>query len=332
MKSKPFISDMHLQQQLLNRAQEVLNIEANAITNIGKSLGDDFVHACELILNCQGKVVVTGMGKSGHIGNKIAATLASTGTPAFFLHPAEASHGDLGMLEAHDILLALSNSGEVDEILVLLPLIKRLGLPIISITGNAQSSLAKNSTVHLWAKIEKEACPLGLAPTTSTTVALALGDALGVALLEARGFTSEDFARSHPGGKLGRQLLLHVDDIMLKAPDLPVSQPNDTLSQVLVEMTKHPVNIAAIVENEQVIGVFSEGDLRRALMKNIDFKSILIKEIMTKNFIYLKSGSLAVDAVNLMETKRITALPVLNEHKHLLGIIHMHHLLQARVV
>ena len=331
MKAKPFTSPI-LPQQLLNRARDVLNIEAHAILNISQNLGDAFVHSCELMLNCQGKIIVTGMGKSGHVGKKIAATLASTGTPAFFLHPAEASHGDLGMLEAHDILFAISNSGEVDEILVLLPLVKRLGLDIISITGNPNSSLAQNSTIHLHAKIEKEACPLGLAPTTSTTVALALGDALGVALLEARGFTSEDFARSHPGGKLGRQLLLHVDDVMLKAPNLPTVQAGDSLSQVLVEMTKHPVNIAVIVENNQAIGVFSEGDLRRALMNDIDFKTIAINKIMTKDFIYLKNGSLAVDAVNLMEAKRITALPVLNDQKHLLGIIHMHHLLQARVV
>ncbi len=332
-------SSSHIQ-DFISQARQVLALEAEALTQLIPYINEEFATICQTILDCKGKVIVTGMGKSGHIGKKIAATLASTGTPAFFLHPAEASHGDLGMISHNDLVLALSNSGEVDEIIHLLPVLKRLQIPIIAMTGNPSSTLATHANYHLWTYNEKEACPLGLAPTTSTTVALAMGDALAVALLNARQFTADDFARSHPGGKLGRRLLLSVDDIMLKTPLLPLSLTHTPLQEALLTMTQYPVGMTVIVDDfttSKLLGVFTEGDLRRTLTQTTLAEKSLqtpLSHLMTKNCYTINQGQLAVDALNLMQEKRITALPVINnaQDKTLVGIIHMHHLLQARVV
>ncbi len=252
--------------KLKQLASQVLTLEAQAITQLIARIDDRFVHACELMLHCQGRIVVLGIGKSGHIGGKIAATLASTGTPAFFVHPAEAGHGDMGMITAQDVVVALSNSGETDEILTLLPLIKRLGVPLIALTGNPGSAMATMADVHLDVSVAQEACPLGLAPTSSTTATLAMGDALAVALLEARGFTAEDFARSHPGGRLGRRLLLLIDEVMHTGEQMPRSKPDDVLKDALLEMSRKGLGTTVVVDgDEQVLGVFTDGDLRRTL-------------------------------------------------------------------
>jgi len=257
--------------QLKPLASQVLTIEAQAIEQLKSRIDDRFVHACDLMLHCQGRIVVLGMGKSGHIGGKIAATLASTGSPAFFVHPAEASHGDMGMITAQDVVVALSNSGETDEILTLLPLIKRQGVPLIALTGNPDSTLAQAADVHIDVSVAQEACPLGLAPTSSTTATLAMGDALAVALLEARGFTAEDFARSHPGGRLGRRLLLLTDDVMHTGEQMPRNAPDDLLRDALLEMSRKGLGTTVVVDREEhVLGVFTDGDLRRALDRQVD--------------------------------------------------------------
>jgi arabinose-5-phosphate isomerase len=284
------------------------------------------------ILNCQGRIVVTGMGKSGHIGNKIAATLASTGTPAFFVHPGEASHGDLGMITPDDVVIALSNSGETDEIVALLPVIKRLNAPLITLTGNQDSTLAKSSTVNIDVSVEKEACPLGLAPTSNTTATLAMGDAISIALLETRGFNENDFALSHPGGILGRRLLLRVDDIMHTGEEIPKVFENSTLNDALVEMSAKGLGVTTVVnKNNNVLGIFTDGDLRRVLDSNVDIQTTLMREVMTQNCITVTPNFLAVKAVEIIQDNKITSLVVVEENK-IIGALNIHDLFRAGVM
>jgi len=311
----------------------VIQTESQAVAALAARIDDTFVHACEFMLKCEGRIVVIGMGKSGHIGSKIAATLASTGSPAFFVHPGEASHGDLGMITAKDVVLALSNSGETEEILAILPLIKRLDVALITLTGNKTSTLAMAASVNIDVSVEKEACPLGLAPTSSTTAALVMGDALAIALLEAKGFSAEDFARSHPGGRLGRRLLLLVRDIMHTGEEIPIVPITATLRDALVEMTRKGLGMTAIVENGQhVRGIFTDGDLRRVFDKPVDIHSTMITEVMTASCKTVVAESLAVDALSLMQSHKITVLLVIDEQDNLIGVLHMHDLLRARVV
>lgn len=315
-------------------ASAVIETEAEAVRHLKTRIDDAFYRACEHMLNCKGRIVVTGMGKSGHIGGKIAATLASTGTPAFFVHPGEASHGDLGMITQQDVVLALSNSGETDEILTILPLIKRLGVPLIALTGNPASRLAEEADVHLDISVDKEACPLGLAPTSSTTATLVMGDALAVSLLESRGFTANDFALSHPGGRLGKRLLLHVQDIMHTGEDIPRIDTSASLSEALVEMTRKGLGMTVIVDaDNQVEGVFTDGDLRRVLDHGeVNVRELCIVDCMTHNCQTIRPDQLAAEALQLMDTKRINALPVVDKQDHLIGAINMHDLLRAGVV
>ena len=318
---------------LQQMGRKVLEIERDAVAALLPRINGDFVHACQIMLRCSGRVVVTGMGKSGHIANKIAATLASTGTPAFFVHPGEASHGDLGMITKGDVVLAMSNSGETNEILTILPLIKRMGAPLIAMTGRPTSTLAKTADVHLDVSVAQEACPLNLAPTASTTATLAMGDALAVALLEARGFTPEDFAMSHPGGTLGRKLLLKISDLMHKGERLPRVSPQASLSDALLEMTRKGLGMTAIVDaQDQVVGVYTDGDLRRTLEHGIDVRTAKIVDVMTTGGKTVKADHLAAEAVQLMEKHKITALLVVNEAGKLVGAIHMQDLLRAGVV
>lgn len=311
----------------------VIETELAAIDALRSRIDEAFVKACELMLKCEGRVVVTGMGKSGHIGNKIAATLASTGTPAFFVHPGEASHGDLGMITPKDVVLALSNSGETGEILTILPIIKRLQVPLISITGKKHSTLATEADVNLDAAVEKEACPLGLAPTSSTTVALVLGDALAVALLDARGFTEEDFALSHPGGSLGRRLLLHVSDVMHSGDRIPQVPEQASLRDALLEITDKGLGMTAIVnEQQQVLGIYTDGDLRRTLDKNIDVHSAAVKEVMTASCKTIPANILAAEALTVMQQNKINAMLVVDKNNTLIGAFNMHDLLRAGVV
>lgn len=314
-------------------AREVLRLEASEIQALATRLGEEFTQAVKLLLNCQGRVVVTGMGKSGHIGGKIASTLASTGTPAFFMHPAEASHGDLGMITKGDVVIALSNSGESDEVLAILPAIKRLGAHIIAITGNDNSTLAKSADVHLSAHVEKEACPLGLAPTSSTTVALALGDALALCVLDLRDFTAEDFARSHPGGSLGRRLIIRVQDLMRTGQDIPQVSLDASLSEGLLEMSRKGLGLTAVVgEKQQLLGVFTDGDLRRAFENNININEVAMRDVMRPNPRAIQAQALAIDAVTMMETYKINALLVTDSENKLVGALNMHDLLRAKVV
>ena len=330
------MSKKHTKQEhekLLTLGRAVISTETEALENLLKSIDENFVQACLYILDCKGRVVVLGMGKSGHIGSKIAATLASTGSPAFFVHPGEASHGDLGMIKDDDVVLALSNSGETDEIITLLPVIKRLGVPLITLTGNTDSLLAKTASVNIDVGVEKEACPLGLAPTASTTAALAMGDAMAIALLEARGFDAEDFAIAHPGGMLGRRLLLHVSDIMHTGKELPAVLETTLLSEALLVMTQMGLGSTAIVDKEDlVLGIFTDGDLRRALDTDIDIHKTTIDEAMTRNCKTISKDCLAAEALSIMEDSRINALPVVEEKNKLIGLLNMHDLLRARVV
>lgn len=320
-------------QQIKQLGLAVIDTELASIEALKTVIDDDFVKACELILACKGRVVVIGMGKSGHIGNKIAATMASTGTPAFFVHPGEASHGDLGMITPQDVVIALSNSGETGEILTIVPILKRLRVPMISITGNRESSLSTEADINLHAGVEKEACPLGLAPTSSTTVALVLGDALAIALLDARGFTEEDFALSHPGGSLGRRLLLHVKDIMHTGDSIPVVQANDTLRDALLVMTEKGLGMTGIVNNQQkVLGIYTDGDLRRTLDKNIDVHTAQIKDVMTANCKTIQAHLLAAEALTEMQQNKINAMLVVDDKNRLIGALNMHDLLRAGVV
>jgi len=318
---------------LIERGRRVLAIEARAVADLEHRLGPEFAAACALMLACQGRVVVTGMGKSGHVGNKIAATLASTGTPAFFLHPGEAMHGDIGMITARDVVLALSNSGETDELVAILPVIKRLDVPLIALTGSRDSTLGRYASVTLDVSVPQEACSLNLAPTASTTATLAMGDALAVAVLEARGFTPEDFARSHPGGTLGRRLLLHVEDVMHRGDTLPAVSPDTVLSAGLLEMSRKGLGMTAVVdERRRVLGVFTDGDLRRAFDRQIDVHQTRMHEVMTKNPKVAQPRMLAAEAVHLMETHRITALPVVDADGVLIGALNVHDLLRAGVM
>lgn len=317
----------------LDLGKAVLEIESQAIQQAQARLNEDFTQACEILLQCKGRVVVVGMGKSGHIGSKIAATLASTGTPAFFVHPAEAQHGDMGMITAQDVVITLSNSGETDEVTTILPLIKRMGAPLIALTGRPESTMGQAANVVLDTSVEKEACPLNLAPTASTTVTLAMGDALAVSLLEARGFTAEDFALSHPAGALGRRLLLHVSDIMHSGDNLPTVKQSATLAEALVEMTRSGLGMTTVVDEQGgLLGIFTDGDLRRALDKNIQPRETPITEVMTANCRTVTAGQLAAEALQVMEQHAINALPVLNREQQLVGAINMHDLLRAGVV
>lgn len=311
----------------------VIETEAQAVERLRARIDDAFVRACEHLLACEGRIVVIGMGKSGHIGGKIAATLASTGSPAFFVHPGEAGHGDLGMITAKDVVVALSNSGETAEILTILPLIKRLGVPLITLTGNPDSTLARAAGVNIDVSVEKEACPLGLAPTASTTAALVMGDALAVALLESKGFSAADFALSHPGGQLGRRLLLRVEDIMHSGDRIPRVPPDATLKTALLEMTRKGLGMTAVTDaHGKVVGIYTDGDLRRTLDSGIDLHTAGIIEVMTRDGITIAPQRLAVDALSLMHAHKITGLPVADENRILVGIIHMHDLLRAGVV
>lgn len=321
------------QNKLIHSALRTIELERDSIARLLDRIDHHFTHACELILACNGRVVVIGMGKSGHIGNKIAATLASTGTPAMFVHPAEASHGDIGMITDKDVVITISNSGTTDEIISLLPVLKRKGVPLISMTGNAESLLGQEADVHLDVSVEQEACPLNLAPTNSTTAALVMGDALAMALLEARGFTADDFAFSHPGGNLGRRLLLKVADIMHKGDDIPVVPENTTLSASLLEMSAKKLGMTTVVDdNGNIVGVFTDGDLRRCLDQGLDIRQTLINQIMTGQYKYISANALASEAAKLMQDNEIYSLVVQDPDQGLEGIITMHDLLKANVV
>jgi arabinose-5-phosphate isomerase len=320
-------------QETLALARAVLVTEAEAVGALAQRLDENFHRAVELVLACTGRVVVSGMGKSGHVGHKIAATLASTGTPAFFVHPGEASHGDLGMISADDVVIALSNSGESPEITAILPLIKRRGAKLIGMSGNPGSTLGKQSDVHLNAAVDKEACPLNLAPTASTTAALALGDALAVVLLQVRGFSADDFARTHPGGSLGRKLLVHVRDVMHSGERLPKVHLSASLKEALFEITEKGLGMTAIVnEEDRVQGVFTDGDLRRALERNLDVRAAQVVNLMTPNPKSIGPDQLAVEAVEKMQTLKINGMLVVDDDMRLVGALNMHDLLRAGVV
>ena len=317
----------------LDLAREVLNIEAAAVLALTQRIDENFLQALNIILACEGRVIVSGMGKSGHIARKIAATLSSTGTPAYFVHPAEASHGDLGMITAKDVFIALSYSGESQELLTIVPVIKRQGARLISLTGNPRSSLAAASDAHLNAAVDKEACPLGLAPTASTTAALALGDALAVALLDAKGFREEDFARSHPGGSLGRRLLTHVRDIMHSGKGIPAVNQNATLAEAVLEISRKGLGMTAIVDDAgQVLGIYTDGDLRRTLEKRVDFTTTKISSVMSRNPRSIMPDALAVEAVQIMEQYNISQMLVIDSNNMLVGALNMHDLLRAKVI
>jgi arabinose-5-phosphate isomerase len=313
--------------------RSVIQLEAEAVAALAVHVNDDFVRACQIVLACQGRVVVVGMGKSGHIGNKIAATLASTGTPAFFVHPGEASHGDLGMITPGDVVLAISNSGETDEILTILPIIKRLGAKLIALTGKRDSTLARQSDAVLYAGVEREACPLNLAPTSSTTAALAMGDALAVALLKSRGFTREDFARSHPAGQLGRRLLLYVGDIMRKGHDVPMVAHDALLREALLEMTGKGMGMTGVLDDERrLIGILTDGDLRRLLNRGVDIHSARVAEVMTHNPKTTRADRLAAETVQVMRASKAYVLLVVDDDQRVIGALNMHDLLRAGVV
>lgn len=317
----------------LELAREVLLIESRELENIAHRLDQRFSDAVDLILQCRGRVVVSGMGKSGHIGRKIASTLASTGSPAFFVHPAEASHGDLGMITANDLFIALSNSGESEELLAIMPVIKRLGANIIGLSGNPRSTLAREADIYLDAHVSQEACPLGLAPTASTTAMLSLGDALAVCVLVRRGFTTEDFARSHPGGSLGRKLLIHVSDIMRKGNDIPSVGIDARLTDGLLEMTRKGLGMTAVVDAEnRPVGIFTDGDLRRTFEKGVGIEGVLIRDAMHTNPYTITPEQLAVEAVKMMEQKKINGLLVVDQQGVLVGALNMLNLLTAKVI
>ena len=315
----------------LELARRVLRIEADAVAALGSRIDGEFLAALALILNCHGRVIVSGMGKSGHIARKIAATFASTGTPAYFVHPAEASHGDLGMITRDDVLIALSNSGESAELMAIIPIVKRLGGKVIAMTGNPASTLAREADAHLDAGVAEEACPLNLAPTASTTAALALGDALAVALLDERGFGAEDFARSHPGGALGRRLLTHVRDVMRDTP--PAVLPDVPVATAILEITKGGIGMTTVVTPDRhVVGIFTDGDLRRAFEKNIDLRPLAVSDVMTTHPRTIGPDKLAVEAVEMMEQFRVNALPVTDAEGRLVGALNMHDLFRAKVI
>jgi arabinose-5-phosphate isomerase len=327
------MNQMHPSSKAMDLARQVLRIEADAVLALADRIDGAFLQALSLILNCHGRVIVSGIGKSGHIGRKIASTLASTGTPAYFVHPAEASHGDLGMITRDDVLIALSNSGESAELLTIVPFIKRQGAKLISITGKPESTLAREADAHLDAGVEQEACPLNLAPTASTTAALAMGDALAVALLDARGFGAEDFARSHPGGSLGRRLLTHVRDVMRTGSAVPAVTPESRVADAILEISRGGIGMTAVIgPKHQVLGVFTDGDLRRAFAKNLDLRTLTVADIMGHQPRTIGPDKLAVAAVEMMEQFKINQLPVVDEHGTLMGALNMHDLFQAKVI
>ena len=326
--------ETHDADTLVASGRRVVEVERKALADLQSRIGPDFARACELLLACRGRVVCTGMGKSGHIASKIAATLASTGTPAFFLHPGEASHGDLGMVKDIDVVLLLSNSGETEEIMMIVPALKRQGNRVIAMTGRPGSRLAQIADVHLDASATEEACPLGLAPTSSTTTALVLGDALAVAMLEARGFTADDFARSHPAGALGRRLLLHIRDVMHSGDEVPRVREGASLSETLVEMSRKRLGMSAIVDaDNKLLGLYTDGDLRRTLDDaSIDVRATPIAKVMTRNPKVIDADALAVEAAQLMEAHKINALLVIDSERRVVGALNIHDLLRARVV
>ena len=334
MVAPPLSPDTLRDAELVASGHRVFEVERAELERVGNRIGAEFAAACRLILGSRGRVVATGMGKSGHIARKIAATLASTGTPAFFVHPAEAGHGDLGMITEDDVVLALSYSGESDEVLMLLPVLKRQGNPLISMTGKPQSNLARAADVHLDVNVDFEACPLALAPTSSTTASLAMGDALAVALLDARGFTADDFARSHPAGSLGRRLLLHITDVMHAGDEVPRVRHDATLSEALVEMSRKRLGMTAIVDaDERLLGLFTDGDLRRTLDNpGLDVRTALIADLMTRNPHTIGADQLAAEAARLMETHKISGLIVVDKADRVVGALNIHDLLRARVV
>ncbi len=318
---------------LIKSARRTIEIEYRAIGELLPRIDSTFIQACEIMLGCEGRIIVTGMGKSGHIARKIAATLSSTGSPAIFVHPGEASHGDLGMITEKDVVVALSNSGTTSEILTILPVLKRKGIPLISMTGDSRSMLAQTATVHLDASVGEEACPLGLAPTTSTTVALVLGDALAMALLEAKGFTREEFAFSHPGGRLGRRLLLKVKDVMHSDAAIPMVAPGSVLSDALLEITRKGLGMTTVVDaNGTLCGVFTDGDLRRTLDSGKDIHKTLISDVMSVRSKKVRENALATEAVHMMQENSIYTLIVVDDNDALKGVIRMHDLLLANVV
>jgi len=311
----------------------VIDIEASVINSLRDRIDHNFVNACLALLNCEGRIIVMGVGKSGHISKKIAATLASTGSPAFFIHPSEASHGDMGMITNKDAILMLSHSGESEEIVSILPFIKRLALPLIALTGKPNSTLAKAATVHLDVSVEKEACPLGLAPTSSTTAALVMGDALAMALLDKRGFTTHDFALSHPGGSLGRRLLLRVKELMHTHDSVPIVSQQANLKEALVVMTQKKLGMTTIInDNGQLIGIFTDGDVRRAFDNNADMQKTIIYQVMSKNPKTISADTLAAEALNIMESFKITSLVIVDKNKNPIGILHIHDLLKAGII
>ncbi|AQP99327.1 D-arabinose 5-phosphate isomerase [Pseudoalteromonas aliena] len=317
----------------IEQGLRVLNIERQALSDIAQYVDENFHQACQLIYDCKGRTIVIGMGKSGHIGNKIAATLASTGSPAFFVHPGEASHGDLGMITKNDVVMLLSNSGETSEVLNIIPVLKRLGAKMIAMTGNEKSTMATLANVHVCIKVEQEACPLGLAPTASTTATLAMGDAIAVALLEARGFTADDFALSHPGGSLGKRLLLTLKDVMHGGANTPIINISQTVKDALIEMSAKGLGMTSIVdENQQLTGLFTDGDLRRILEQRVDIHTTQISEVMTKSCTTATQDMLAAEALNIMEHKRINGLIIVNEQNQPIGALNMQDLLKAGVL
>lgn len=333
MTTSPVSSSATVASRAITLAQETFDIEAAAVLGLKTRVNASFAHAVEMVLRIPGRVVVMGMGKSGHIGRKISATLASTGTPAMFVHPAEASHGDLGMITPVDLVLMISNSGESEEIAAILPVLKRLGTPLIAMTGYADSTLAQHADVWLDAGVEKEACPLNLAPTASTTAQLAMGDALAVALLDARGFRAEDFARSHPGGALGRKLLTHVSDVMRSGDAVPMVPPDASFSVLMREMSAKGLGATAVVDsNQQVIGIFTDGDLRRLVEQGIDLREKTAQEVMHRHPSTVKQDALAVDAADLMESKRITSVLVVDAQGKLCGALNSNDLMRAKVI
>ncbi len=311
-------------------ALAVIDIEARAINSLKERIDTQFATACEYLLDCNGRIIVTGMGKSGHIARKIAATFASTGSPSFFIHAAEANHGDLGMIARNDVVLALSNSGETAEIISMLPLIKRLNMPLICLSGKANSTLAKAATVYINTSIPEEACPLGLAPTSSTTAALVMGDALAITLLKAKGFTAQDFALYHPGGQIGRRLLLRITDVMRTGNFIPKIHEDAALNDALIEMTQKSLGMTTIVDHENRLqGIYTDGDLRRTLNHGLDVHATKIKEVMTTSCKSIPMNKLAAEALHIMETFKITALTVIDEDNKVIGLVHMHDLLSA---
>ncbi len=311
----------------------VIENEASAIFALQNRIDHQFAKACETMIACEGRIIVMGMGKSGHIGGKIAATLSSTGTPAFFVHPGEASHGDLGMITSKDVVLAISNSGSTPEIITLLPVLQRLQVPLIALTGSPNSLLAKAATFHLDISVEKEACPLGLAPTTSTTVSLVMGDALAVALLDARGFTVDDFAQSHPGGQLGKRLLLKIDDIWHSNEHMPIVKESTLIAEALIEVSEKKLGMTCVVDQQGILcGIFTDGDVRRCLNRQIDIHKTAIADVMCLKPLVISPGTLAIDALNRMQSHSVTALIVTNDNENPVAVVHLHDLLKAGVI